>query len=168
MGELTVLFFVSFFNYFYLFFLTRVGTIPRRLDPRLECGPTRSPRLYSYISDFALSRFSFDVVQSAVMDNYLSLYHVAPPPDHSLRFYSKKSLEPGSLAPSKVHPSWTDASVEGYHRILYHISYYNTACYNPCCRVLYRFCAFFPFFGKAATDDDRHVCDRFLSREIKG
>lgn len=143
--------------------------IPRGLDP--WTGQRNHPALYSSVSLISLPFLSFDVVQSAVMDNYLSLHHVAPPPDHSRRFYSK---QPSRLSSSRLARSFEgtsfmdDAGVEGYHRVLYHISYYNTACYNPCCRVSIGFCAFFPFLVQmrqpTMTDTCVFVFDHARSR----
>lgn len=112
--------------------------------------------------------FIFDVVQSAVMETITSRYTT---PFSSVRPLASLLLEAlvsraPRLARSFEGTSFVNvAGVEGYHRVLYHISYYNTACYNPCCRVSIGFALFFSVFGNAATDDDRHVCVRFLSRE---
>lgn len=94
------------------------------------------------------SPFTFDVVQSAVMETITSRY-TTPLLRQTSRVASTRSprlSSPPGLARSFEGTSFVDvAGVEGYHRVLYHISYYNTACYNPCCRVSIGFALFFPF-----------------------
>lgn len=100
-----------------------------------------------------------------VLNNYLSLHHVASPSDHSRRFYSRSSRL-SSLARSRLprRTSVVDvAGVEGYHRVLYHISYYNTACYNSCRRGFYWFCAFFFVVMRQPTTTDTCMCVCSLS-----